>query len=486
MLDVIVIGGGPAGVTAGLRARELGASVALVERDRMGGTCTNNGCVPTRVFARAARLARDAAQFDRYGLIAEEPELDFLKLMKCTEQVVYTIHEKKQLISTLQDSGAHVHTGKGEAKFVDHHVIELANGDHLEGQNIILCVGGSARRLGFPGAEHAHTLGDLWSLQSIPPRMAIVGAGPTGCQVASIFAAFGTQVTLLEMADRILMTEDSSVSVAIHDSFINHQINILTELDGVERIEKDGSELVLRYLQNEKPVDITVDAVVLSVGWPGNIEGLNLEAADVDSERGFILVDDYLRTSTPHIFAAGDITGRMGLVQSANYDARIAAENAVLGAGEAYKHRIVPHGGFTDPEYGSVGWTEEKAVSENHDIVTAQVPYADLDRAVIDGRTEGMCKLVVSKENHRILGAHVVGEQALEVVHLVAAGMSADMWVEQLAELEIAYPTYTAVIGLAARQVIRKLGVVPLAPEWRALGKQLSTEWERRDSDLEH
>jgi pyruvate/2-oxoglutarate dehydrogenase complex dihydrolipoamide dehydrogenase (E3) component len=168
-------------------------------------------------------------------------------------------------------------------------------------------------------------------------------------------------------------------------------------------------------------------------------------------------------------------------VQSGSYDGRIAAENAVLGVGQPYRHIIVPHGGFTDPEYGSVGLTEEKAREADMDIVTAEVTYDDLDRAVIDGHTEGVCKLVVSQETHRILGAHIVGEQALESIQLVAAGMAADMWVEQLAELELAYPTYTAVVGLAARQIMLKLGVLPLAPQWRAL-KKPHAEWERSQS----
>jgi len=219
------------------------------------------------------------------------------------------------------------------------------------------------------------------------------------------------------------------------------------------------------------------------VGWPGNVDSLNLDQAGVQTERGYIPVDDFMRTSADHIFAAGDITGRMGLVQRASYDARVAAENAVLGAGQHYKHQIVPHGGFTDPEYGSVGLTEEQARSTDDPLV-ALVPYSTLDRAVIDGHTDGCCKLIVSRETHRILGAHVIGEQALEIIHLVAAGMASGMWVEQLAELEIAYPTYTAIVGLAARQITRDLGVVPISPQWRAIGREIAVEWERRDDLL--
>jgi len=184
-----------------------------------------------------------------------------------------------------------------------------------------------------------------------------------------------------------------------------------------------------------------------------------------------------MRTNVPHIFAAGDINGRMMLVQSAGHEAVVAAENAVLGVGQIQRHQLVPHGGFTDPEYGSVGLTEEQARAVEDPIIST-IPYSYLDRAVIDDRTEGLCKLIVSRETHRILGAHVAGEQALEIVQAAATGMASDMWVEQLAEMEIAYPTFTAILGLVARRVVSELGVRPLAREWRLLEGQQLAEWE--------
>ncbi|GAB4577581.1 MAG: hypothetical protein Fur0022_03120 [Anaerolineales bacterium] len=206
------------------------------------------------------------------------------------------------------------------------------------------------------------------------------------------------------------------------------------------------------------------------------MEGLNLPVAGIVPERGFIPVNDHLQTPAPHIFAAGDITGRMMLVQSAGHEARIAAENAVLGLRQTYGHYIVPHGGFTDPEYGSVGLTEAQAPGS----VVAVVPFADIDRAVIDGHTDGFCKLIVDRTSRQILGAHVVGEQAVEIVQLVAASMAAGSQIEQLAGLELAYPTYTAIVGLAARRIAYEMGLVPLSPEWRVLGRR-AAEWEVSD-----
>lgn len=475
--DVVVVGGGPAGVTAALRARELGASVALVERDRMGGTCTNDGCVPTRVLAKAARLLRESEQFAEYGLLGDPPQLDFERLLQRTQQVVYGIHEKKQLIRHLEVSGVKVMTAVESARFEDPHTLRLGTGQQIRGHKFILCVGGHPRRLDFPGAEHALTHSDTWTLQQLPKSMIIVGGAATGCQVASNFEAFGTEVTVLELAPRLLAIEDQAVSAEVERGFRARGIRLITGIEGVSRIERQASQLQLVYRAQGEDLELQAEAVLLAVGWVGNLEELGLDAAGVATERSYVTVNQFLQSSVPHIYAAGDVTGRMMLVQSAGYEARIAAENAVLGPELRYDHRVVPHGGFTDPEYGSVGMTEHATQAAGQQYLQVEVSYAELDRALIDDRPEGVFKLVISQDTHRVLGAHAAGEQALELVQIVAAGMAADMWVEQLAEMELAYPTFTAVVGLAARRLVRQLGVVPLNPEWRELH---AAEWERR------
>jgi pyruvate/2-oxoglutarate dehydrogenase complex dihydrolipoamide dehydrogenase (E3) component len=250
----------------------------------------------------------------------------------------------------------------------------------------------------------------------------------------------------------------------------------------VERIDAqaDGAWR-LAYADRGEPRTIAGEAIVLAVGWPGAVEGLGLDAAGVTTARGYVTVDDTLRTSAPHIYAAGDITGRMMLVQSAAGEGRMAAENAALGDARPYGRRIVPHGGFTDPEYASVGLTEAQA-RVAHDPVVAVAPYADLDRAVIDERTEGFCKLIVHRVSHEIIGAHVVGEQAVEIVQIVAAAMAGRMPVEQIAALELAYPTFTGIVGLAAREAAQALAGAEAPPPWPALGGGRAVEWERRES----
>ena len=437
MYDVIVIGGGPAGVTAALRARELGATVALVERGRLGGTCTNDGCVPTRVLAHAARLLRETAQHEAYGLIGPRPAVDFARLIDSTHRVVAAVHEKKYLIKHLEDSGVETYLGAGPARFVDAHTIETAGGDRFSAERFILCLGGHARKLPFPGAELALTHGDVWNLRELPRRLAVVGGAATGCQLASIMNTFGSKVTLLDVAPQILPIEDAAVAEALTKAFTDRGITIISGMSGVERLEKSDDGLRLVYKKDDAPHELAVDAVIVAVGWPGNVEGLGLETVGVKTERNYITVDDALRTSAPHIFAAGDVNGRMMLVQSAGHEARIAAENAVASRDDGdvteYCPQIVPHGGFTDPEYGSVGLTEKAARAAGRDIVVALASYINMDRAVIDRNTEGFCKLIVSRETHRILGGHVVGEQAVEIVQLISAAMAGEMSVETLA-----------------------------------------------------
>jgi dihydrolipoamide dehydrogenase len=365
----------------------------------------------------------------------------------------------------------HVLDRARSARFVDTRTLAIGTGAgerRLSVERFILCASGRARRLACPGAEHALTHGDIWSLPSLPASVAIVGAAATGCQLASVFAAFGARVHLLEVAPRILAAEDELVSREVAAAFARRGIAIATGIGGVERIEQGEGGLRLRYAQGG-PRSLSVEAVVSAIGWDGNADELNLAAAGVETTRSYVAVDDALRTSAPHIFAAGDLTGRMMLVQGAVHEGVLAAENAVLGAARSAAHGVVSHGGFTDPEYGAVGPTEARARAAG-DCVAATVPYDDLDRGVIDGQTAGACKLLVSRASRRVLGAHIVGEQAVEVVQVVAAAVRAGQRVEDLTDFEFAYPTYTAIVGIAARRIARALGPAgaerPRGAEW--------------------
>lgn len=481
MYDLLIIGGGPAGVTAALRARELGATAALVERGPLGGACTNDGCVPTRFLAHAARLVRNAAEYEDYGLSGPAPRVDLAQVMECARAMVERIHGKKAIRGHLINAGVDVFERAGTASFLDPHTIRLKD-RALKGRNVLICAGGHARRLPIVGGNLTLTHSDVWRMTKLPSKLLVIGGAATGCQLASIFAAFGSHVTLAETAVSILGNEDPDVAGEVARAFRARGIDVLTETSVTEVQELSGSRRRVLMTSDGDHIERDFDAVIAAVGWTGNVDDLNLAEAGVKAERGYITVDRTLRTSMPHIWAAGDIIGRMMLVQCAGEEGLAAAENALLQTERGPKHAVVPHGGFTDPEYGSVGSTESEA-REAGDIVVACVPYRDIDRAVIDGRPEGFCKIVVDRESRRIVGAHVVGQQAVEIVQVAAAAMQSNAVIDDLARLEYAYPTFTTAIGLAARQILRQLGDPAEMLRWRTLGMNSGAAWETAGSN---
>jgi pyruvate/2-oxoglutarate dehydrogenase complex dihydrolipoamide dehydrogenase (E3) component len=219
---------------------------------------------------------------------------------------------------------------------------------------------------------------------------------------------------------------------------------------------------------------LSVDAVFFAVGWPGNADTLDPACIGLEVERGYLLVNDRLVTNIPHIFAAGDINGTSMLVPSARQQGLVAAENAVMGTRRRNLHEIVPTGSFTDPEYGSVGLTEEEARAR-YDCEVAIVRYDDLLRPVVDARSGGFCKLIVESNRHYILGAHVLGEYSAELIQMVAACMATNMRVEQLADLPFAFPTFTEAVGMAAQKCVRQLGIARIAQQWSDLRPHADT-----------
>jgi dihydrolipoamide dehydrogenase len=224
------------------------------------------------------------------------------------------------------------------------------------------------------------------------------------------------------------------------------------------------------YRTGDASQTIEVDAAFFAVGWPSNADRIDVAAAGVAVERGYVVVDDYLRTSVPHIFAAGDVDGRSMLVASARLEGRVAAENAVLGPHRTVAHEVVPAGSFTDPEYASVGLTEAQARARYEARCAAAVArYENLLRPVADGQPEGFCKLIVETERRQIVGAHVLGEYSAEVIQMVAACMAAGMPVEEVAELQLAYPTFTEGVSMAAQMLVHELGLRPMHHLWSSL-----------------
>ncbi len=464
MSDLLVIGGGPAGVSAALRARELGARVTLLESKRVGGTSINEGPAPIRTIARAARLARDAKTWPIFGLNGAQPEIDLPAVLANANRVANYAHEKKHLAESLRRIGIDLIEGAGPARFLDQHTLMTPDGRTWRGERIIIAAGGRGQKLPISGADLGLTYSDIWTLQTLPARIAVIGGADTGCQLASILEDFGCQVTLVEMAPRLTPGADEDISAALKAAFEEQGITVITGAK-TERLEQTQRGIELFYEQVGRLFSVIVDAVFFAVGWPGNVDVLDVAAAGIATERSYIVVNDYLQSTTPHIYASGDINGRSMLAQSATYEGRLAAENAVLEPHRRFTHEIVPSGSFTDPEYARVGLTEAEARAL-YDCAVAVVHYSDLLRPVVDAHPEGFCKLIVERRYRHILGAHVLGEYSVEVIQMVAACMAGGMRVEQLAEVQLAYPTFTEAVGLAAQQIVRELGLAPIAPSW--------------------
>ena len=462
--DVIVVGAGPAGVVAALRAGDLGAKTALITRDQFGGMAANDGPVPVRTLAHAARLVRDARQLSRYGIAIGEPTLDYSRLLERVRQVTCDVRAHSSLRKQIDSVNVQVFENSGLIRFVDAQTIEDANGIRRQARSIVICTGGVSRKLNVPGGELAATHSDAWGLKSIPPSMIVIGAGATGAQVASIFNAFGSKVQLFHTGARILPTEDEDVSRSVAQAFRESGIDVHEKFGVIESFEQTPTGIRMFFRKNDQRESVEASLAVSAIGWVANTKGLDLVNAGVQTDsRGFIQVDQFLQTSAPNIFAAGDVTGRLLLVPQAIHDGFIAATNAVRGATMPLPTQVAPIGSFTDPEYAQVGLTETKA-RESHDVVVASINFDSTTRTIIDGRTYGFCKLVVDRSTRKILGCHVVGERAVEISQLAAVAMAGGMPVDDLAAVPLSYPTYAGALGRVAANATRQLN---LQVDWR-------------------
>ena len=465
MIDVLVIGAGPAGVLAALRAADLGARTVLVTRAEFGGMAATDGPVPVRTLAHAARLIREARQLDQYGIGVSGPLLDYSRLLERVREVVNDVRAHSSLRPQIDSLGVTVHEHAGVARFTDDHTIQTETGLQLQAEKIVVCTGGLSRRLPVLGFEFTNTHSDAWSLTSVPPSMLVIGAGATGVQVASIFNAFGSRIQLFQTGPRILPSEDEDVSAAVAAAFRSANIAVHENIGAIEAFEKTPTGVRMIFSRDGIQGSAEATLAVVAVGWVADTAGLSLATARVETDhRGFVKVDEYQRTSKSHIFAAGDVTGRLMLVPQAIRDGFVAATNAVQGSTMTVGDPVSPIGSFTDPEYAQVGLTEAKS-RERHDVETTVLRFDSTTRTIIDGHKVGFCKLIIDRKTHGILGCHVVGERAVEITQVAGIVIAAGMRVDDLAQIPLSFPTYAGILARAAASAARKLN---LNGEWQA------------------
>src|SRR5690348_6530302 len=349
----------------------------------------NDGPVPVRTLAQAARLIREARQLPRYGIASTEPSVDYPRLLARVREVTAAVREQTLLRDDLDRAGVRIYEQAGPARFADAHTVESDQGPRLHADKVVVCTGGTSRPLPVPGFELTATHSNAWNLSSVPPSMLVVGAGATGVQVASIFNAFGCRVHLVEVAPRILMSEDREVSEAVGAALAASGVQIVQDAGAIDRFERCAAGVRLLHSSGGSQQGIEAALAVVAAGWVADTAGLALDRADVQiSRRGYVEVDARLRTTASHVFAAGDITGRAMVVHEAVRQALVAATNAVLGADAVLPAQVSPVGSFTDPEYASVGLTEA-AARQAHETAVTTVRFDSLPRPRSEERRVG-------------------------------------------------------------------------------------------------
>ena len=410
--DLVVIGGGSGGLTAATIAARVRARVLLVDRTRLGGDCLHGGCVPSKALLASAHLAHRMRRAADLGLAPVEVRPDIRAVMARVRGIQAEIgrHESPE---AMRAQGVSVMLGG--ARFVDPFTIVVGDRERVTGARFIVATGSRAEAPPIPGLREAGHLdhGSLFGIDALPARLAVLGGGPIGVEMGQALARLGAKVTILQRAPRLLDREEPELSAHLASALAEEGIDVRLGVD-VTRVERRGADKVLTWSAGGAANELCADEVLVAVGRRPVIDALGIDAAGVDRNEKGIVVDDRLETSRKHIYAVGDCAGGPQFTHWAEYEARIAARNALFRGSERRSMRVVPWVTFCDPEVARVGLTEAEARREGLRAHAHRYEFARLDRAITEGRPGGLIKVVVDEE--RILGAHIVGHGAGEAL----------------------------------------------------------------------
>lgn len=439
--DLIVIGGGPAGYVAAIRASQLGARVLLVEREELGGTCLHRGCVPTKGLLRAVEVLDTVRRGKRYGIEAGEAKVDFPRVRQYKDQVVRTVLLGIQ--GLMRDHSIEVVRGVGRLKSPNEIDVETDAGrSRFSANRVIIATGSSWALPPIPGIQGPGrvTVEELFSLDEIPRSLAIIGGGPSGVETSAIFAALGTEVLLIEILPHILPNEDEDIAGTVGRSLRRAGVEILTGTL-VQGIEKDPEGNPMVILKDEGgEIRRMVQMVAVAAGRRPNCHGLGLEELGMRMDNGKILTNDRMETSLPGIYAAGDVVGKLMLAHVASREGEVAAENA-LGMGSRMDYAVVPRCVYARPEVGSVGMTEREALKKGLDVKIGRFPMAANSKALILGERDGLVKVVAEANSGQILGIQIAAPHATELVAEAAALLQMKGTLQDAASVIHAHPT---------------------------------------------
>jgi pyruvate/2-oxoglutarate dehydrogenase complex dihydrolipoamide dehydrogenase (E3) component len=451
MYDLVVIGAGSGGLHAARAAARIGAKVALIDRRQLDKDGWFEPCVPSKGLVQAARLLRQIRRAHEFGIETGPPRIDLAKALGRVRQV--SAESAAALTDeALRNQGIDVY--HGTAKFEAYDTVLLDGAQRIEGQRFLVATGSRPARPDIPGLSEAGYLDStaLWSLSSVPASLIVIGGGQVGLEFAQVFARFGSRVTVLTEEDRILPREDEEVSGQLACMLTGEGITIRRRVK-IEKVERRGDEKVCIILDEAgQRVEESAAGILYAAKRLANVEGLNLETLGVhaDAEHG-IEVDELLQTHASRIFAIGDVLLRNQYTNAAQREADTVFQNAVLHRRKKIDYATLPWATFLDPEVATVGISEAQAKAENLDHHVFRASYAQLDRARIDGRTEGFAK-VVATASGKILGATILGEEASLVLQQLVVAMDAGVGLGELAETSQIHPTYARLIGDLADQ----------------------------------
>ena len=446
--DLVVLGGGPGGYVAAIRAAKLGVKTIVIEKENLGGVCLNWGCIPTKALYHVAQTIDEIKKADIFGINISGWNLDFKKAMDRKDQIIAA--QRQGLAFHFRKNNIGLVMGLGKLISSNKILVTQGNGQEVEviAKNIIIATGSHAANVPPFNLEDKGVIDNIGilSLTSIPESLLIVGGGVIGSEFANIFSTFGSSVTIVEMLPRILSTEDIEVSKVIAKAFGKKGINVFTN-SVIEEVKKDKGKFFCKIKGGD---EIVADKVLISVGRRPNSTGIGLEEIGITiDERGFIKADSHLRTNIPNIYAVGDVNGGLQLAHVASDEGKIAAEN-IAGKNKTMDYRVIPWAVFTSPEIGTVGLNEEQARSKGINVCFGLFPFSNSGKAFITGETEGFIKVVTDKDSGEILGAQMVGPRCSDLVHEVAVAMKGEMVVDTLAETVHSHPTLSEAVMEAA------------------------------------
>ncbi|MFL7901238.1 dihydrolipoyl dehydrogenase [Azospirillum argentinense] len=440
--DLIVIGGGPGGYVAAIRAAQLGLSTAVVERENLGGICLNWGCIPTKALLRSAEVLRNAKHAADYGLVIQNPSFDLDKVVQRSRKVAGQLNGgvkhllKKNKVAVIE----------GEAKLLGKGQVAVTKGGAAVGtfgaKNIIIATGARARTL--PGLEDDGNL--VWTYRkamtpnTTPKSLLVIGSGAIGIEFASFYNELGAKVTVVEVMDRILPVEDEEISAFARKQFEKQGMRIITN-GKAGNLRKGADSVTVAVEANGKTEDITVDRVILAVGIAPNTENLGLENTKVQTDRGHIKTNANCQTDEPGVYAIGDVTGAPWLAHKASHEGVIAVEHIAGKHPHALDVRNIPGCTYSHPQIASVGLTEKKAKEAGYEVRVGRFPFIGNGKAIALGEADGMVKTVFDAKTGELLGAHMVGAEVTELIQGYTVAKTMETTEQELMQTVFPHPT---------------------------------------------